>query len=270
MSEDLVSRALERLRRATALDGAGEGAAAADEYDAGVVLLARAMAVERDPAMRDTLAAKCGEYADRADALRAAHTEPPRTRAEQEQADLEARLAALRGAPPRACAPADASARVRDLLEGRGSEIDDVPRSADEEADEIVRRALAEVRAEEKEEKGGRRGSDNGAEGEGTEGEEDEEWAALEAQAARECEGGDDDEAVRAMIAASRAELERAMRAEDPAFCWDDYDLPSGTGGTAPPSASTTEHSEHVLGSAQRRLDALKRYIARHQSGRKP
>lgn len=258
MSDDLVARALERLRRATALDGAGDSAAAVDEYDAGVVLLARAMAAERDPALRDTLAAKCGEYADRADLLRAA-LPAPHTAAEREQADLEARLAALRRSPP--CGGDTSPLPHGSRSSSTGDTGDDysvlpAPRTADEEADEIVRRALAEVRAEE---------AAAGSKGRKEEGEEDGDgWDALEAQAARECEEQDaeDDAAVRAMIAASRAELERAMRAEDPAFRWDDYDLPAGAAGDA---EAEPARCEHVLGGAQRRLDALKRYIARHQ-----
>lgn len=256
MSDDLVARALERLRRATALDGAGDSAGAVDEYDAGVVLLARAMAAERDPALRDTLAAKCSEYADRADLLRAA-LPAPLTAAEREQADLEARLAALRHRP--LCATGSDPVDVAAMSQ---------PRTADEEADEIVRQALAEVRAEEAAAAAAGKSSSSSSK-EGEEGDEGDGWDALEAQAAREYEAGcgdDDDEAVRAMIAASRAELERAMRAEDPSFRWDDYDLPGGAGDTA---ATEPARCEHVLDGAQRRLDALKRYIARHKSSRK-
>jgi len=374
MSDNLINRALERLRRATELDGSGDVAHAVDEYDAGVVLLARAMAIEKDPGMRDTLSQKCSEYADRADALRAslppapapaqqqpekpasstapaadkkpaagdskpsAAPQPTLTDAEREQADLEARLNALKGShittnntqapyyppgyppyyggyPPEGYMPDYTQSAPGSFIGGydpyNGMSVDEImhmsenPRTVDEQADDIVRQALAEIRQEEadrqlhqpppqqqqppSQQQPAKQQPKHQPPThpppqkppETTVNPEDDGWEELERRAEEEY-GGYDDEDIRAMIAESREELERAMRMEDPDFNWDDYDLPEdlrkeGEALKRERERTKREQERYLDGekeksrrerfadNAQRNIDAFKSYIAKYK-----
>ena len=387
MSDNLVQRALERLRRATELDGAGDIEHAVDEYDAGVVLLARAMAVEKDPNKRATLSTKCSEYADHADDLRktleekkpapaqpsaessssqsssAAKSEaqpkpaePAMSAAEREQADLEARLNALKSTPLKRAGPPPVHQQQNmysgDAFGGYGNgsmSVDDIlrmssqPRSEDEQADEILRRALAEVQAEEAARRqyyqqyyppqqppyqspyppgqppmyppdqypppqqqypyppgqpamyppdqapqqppqpaGQAHPPVQQQPAQSGPNPEDDGWDELEAKAEEEY-GEYDDEDIRAMIAESREELEKAMRAEDPDFNWDDYDLPDDFRADAEALKRERERTrreqdrylddekegarrERFKANAQKKIDAFKSYIAKYKT----
>ena len=324
MSDALVSRALERLRRATELDSAGDLAHAVDEYDAGVVLLARAMALEKDPDMRNTLCTKCGEYADRADLLRStleqrsqAVEAAPMTEAEREQADLEARLRALKISPGGSSHATSTSSSASTSGISRAStapSLSDVitssslgeedERSIDEQAEELVQKALAEVREEERQKQQQRaheaahapapaqapsQAATSGTPTAPGTSAEDDGWEELEARAEMDDDEdyGLDDDAVRAMIADSRDELERVMRMEDPKFCWDDYDLPDDMrdemrelekerqrtreeqqrylDGLESSTHEEQQRRQGLLDITQKKLDAVKSYIARYK-----